>query len=68
MGWVKESDIKPEFGKIVPVYCRLYGKFFASYEYIGSFRGEYYGNWKIGDELGILPPIYWFDIPEPPQE
>lgn len=62
MDWIIETDRKPPFGKLVLVHCRVYGKFLATYEEIGYG----YGNWKHNNELGILPPVYWLDIPEIP--
>lgn len=64
MEWIKETESKPPFGELVLVYCRIYGRFLASYEYIGDFGGEKYGNWKHDGKLGILPPVLWMKIPE----
>ena len=65
--WVSVSDRLPEFGETVLVYCKIYGRFLATYEYIGDFQGEKYGNWRdFNGTLGILPPVYWFKIPEIP--
>jgi hypothetical protein len=67
MHWVATSEQLPEFGKTVLVYCKIYGKFLATYEYIGEFAGEKYGNWRdFNGNLGILPPVYWMEISEPP--
>jgi hypothetical protein len=67
MEWIKTSNKLPEFGKVVLVNCKIYGLFFASYEYIGDFAGEKYGNWKDAntDNLGILPPTHWVEIIRP---
>jgi Protein of unknown function (DUF551) len=66
--WIAVADRLPKFGETVLVYCRIYGRFLATYEYIGDFQGEKYGNWRdFKGELGILPPVYWMEIPETPQ-
>jgi|SRR5690606_9953216 len=66
-GWVAVSERLPEFGETVLVYCKIYGRFLATYEFIGEFQGEKYGNWRdFNGNLGILPPVYWLQIPEPP--
>lgn len=67
ISWVAVSERLPEFGETVLVYCKIYGRFLATYEYIGDFQGEKYGNWRgFNGKLGILPPVYWLQIPEPP--
>jgi hypothetical protein len=65
--WVAVSELLPEFGETVLVYCKIYGRFLATYEFIGEFQGEKYGNWRdFNGNLGILQPVYWLQIPEPP--
>lgn len=65
--WISVEDKLPEFGETVLVYCKIYGRYLATYEYIGDFQGEKYGNWRdFNGNLGILPPIYWLEIPEIP--
>ena len=67
ISWVAVSERLPEFGETVLVYCKIYGRFLATYEYIGDFQGEKYGNWRdFNGSIGILPPVYWLQIPEPP--
>lgn len=67
IGWIAVSERLPEFGETVLVYCKIYGKFLATYEFIGDFQGEKYGNWRdLNGNLGILPPVYWLQIPETP--
>ena len=67
ISWVAVSERLPEFGETVLVYCKTYGLFLATYEFIGEFQGEKYGNWRdFNGNLGILPPVYWSQIPEPP--
>ncbi len=63
MEWVKEINDKPDFGKLVLCYCRIYGYFLGSYNYIDLG----YGNWRRGAEFGILPPVYWAILPEEPR-
>ena len=63
MTWIKESERKPEFGELVLVYCKLYGRFLASYEQIGDTT---WGNWSYNGQMGILPPLYWMRIPDIP--
>lgn len=60
-GWISEIDKKPPFGVPVYVYCRIYGHFIATYERL--IEGSPYGNWKHGDELGVLPPTHWHFLP-----
>lgn len=67
MEWIKTEDRNPEFGVPVLVFCRIYGRFIASYEHIGDFEGQQYGNWGHNNELGILPPTHWMPLPEPPE-
>lgn len=68
MEWIKTEDRKPEFDVPVWVWCRIYGRFIATYEYIGDFEGERFGNWQDHNgNLGILPPVYWMLLPEPPK-
>jgi hypothetical protein len=65
--WVAVSERLPEFGETVLVYCKIYGRFLATYEFVGEFQGEKYGNWRdFNGNIGILPPVYWLQIPEPP--
>ncbi len=67
IGWVLVSDRLPEFGETVLAHCRIYGRFLATYEFIGEFQGEKYGNWvDFNGNIGILPPVYWLQIPELP--
>jgi hypothetical protein len=67
ISWVAVSERLPEFGETVLVYCKIYGRFLATYEFIGEFQGEKYGNWRdFNGNLGILPPVFWLQIPEPP--
>ena len=67
--WVSTSDKLPEFGETVLVYCSLYGRYLATYEFIGDFQGEKHGNWMdFNGNLGILPPIYWMKIPDIPNK
>ena len=67
ISWVAVSERLPEFGETVLVYCKIYGRFLATYEFIGDFQGKKYGNWRdFNGNLGILPPVYWMPLPEPP--
>jgi len=67
ISWVTTSEQVPEFGVTVLVYCKIYGKFLATFEYIGEFAGDKYGNWRdFNGNIGILPPVYWMEIPKPP--
>lgn len=68
MEWIKTKTKKPQFNEVVLVYCKIYGRFLATYECIGDFEGEKYGNWKdLNGNSGILPPVYWIKIPEIPK-
>jgi hypothetical protein len=65
--WIKTEYKTPEFDTLVLVYCKTYGRFLATYEFIGEFAGEKYGNWRdMHGNLGILPPVYWMSLPESP--
>ncbi|MFA5297866.1 MAG: DUF551 domain-containing protein [Lutibacter sp.] len=64
--WISVKERLPEFNTLVLVNCSVYGRFLASYEFIGEFQGEKYGNWRHNEELGILPPTHWMSIPELP--
>lgn len=65
--WRKTEDENPDFGVTVIAWCRIYGTFLATYENIGDFDGEQYGNWMdFEGNLGILPPVYWMYIPTKP--
>lgn len=67
LSWVAVSDRLPKYGETVLVYCKVYGHFLATYEYIGHFQEQEYGNWRdFNGNLGILPPVYWLQIPELP--
>ena len=69
MEWIKTELKKPNFDETVLVWCSIYGIFLATYEYIGEFDGEKYGNWRdLNGNLGILPPVYWLNLPAPPSE
>lgn len=63
--WIDERLHKPEFGVPVLVYCRIYGRFVATYEQILDTE---FGNWHNGKELGILPPLYWMPLQELPNQ
>lgn len=60
--WVKETDKKPQFDKTVVCWCQIYGLYLGRYIHIGFG----YGNWNNGRDTGVLPPIYWMELPEPP--
>ena len=63
MEWIKTSERLPKFGVPCLVYCKIYGRFIATYEHIGGN----WGNWHDGKDLGILPPIYWMYLPDSPK-
>ncbi len=65
MKWIKTNDRLPEFNFPVLVYCRIYGRFIATYEKLDPDFN--FGNWRRNNELGILPPLFWMYLPEPPQ-
>ena len=65
MEWISVNDKLPEFGEHVLVYCQIYGQYIAYYHRIS---GTNYGNWHNGNTLGILPPLYWMPLPEPPKK
>jgi len=69
MEWIETDLQKPNFGGTKLVWCRIYGIFLATYEYIGDFDGEQHGNWRdFRGGLGILPPVYWMPLPELPYQ
>lgn len=59
-GWILEKDRKPEFGVPVLVFCRIYGRFIATYERLLDTN---WGNWRHENEKGILPPTHWQHLP-----
>lgn len=63
MEWISTKHRLPEFNIPVLVYCRIYGVFIASHDRIDDTN---WGNWRHGDELGILPPTHWMPLPESP--
>lgn len=66
MDWIKTTDRLPEFEVPVLVYCRIYGRFIATYDRLAPDLN--YGNWRHNEELGILPPLYWMHLPLIPLE
>jgi hypothetical protein len=65
--WISVDDRLPEITTPVLVYCKVYGRFIATYEDIGA--GAKWGNWKDSNgNLGILPPTHWMPLPEPPSQ
>ncbi len=68
MEWISVKDRLPEFDEYVLAYCRIHGRFLATYEFIDEFDGQKYGNWRNGEELGILPPTHWMPLPKPPKD
>ena len=67
--WIPVSERLPEFDESVLVFCRIYGRFLATYVQVGEFDGQKYGNWRdFKGQLGILPPTHWMPLPEPPKK
>ena len=67
--WISVTDRLPEFGETILVYCKIYGRFLATYEYIGEVDRKKYGNWRdFRGNSGILPPTHWMPLPSPPQQ
>ena len=66
MSWIKTEQRKPKFGVTVLVYCRIWGRYMATYE---QLEDTGWGNWRdFNGNLGVLPPVYWMEIPEVPSE
>ena len=66
MSWIKTERRKPKFGVTVLVYCRIWGRYMATYE---QLEDTGWGNWRdFNGNLGVLPPVYWMEIPEVPSE
>jgi hypothetical protein len=63
MKLINARIIRPKFNELVLCYCEIYGFFLGSYDQIS---GTAWGNWRRGDELGILPPTHWMYLPEKP--
>ena len=61
--WVDVKTRLPGFNIQVLVFCKIYGRFLASYDRIDDTN---WGNWRYNDELGILPPTHWMPLPEAP--
>ncbi len=67
MHWIETEKQKPPFNAGVIVYCRIYGRFIASYEQIADDVNDgVWVNWMNG-ERGILPPTHWMLLPEAPE-
>lgn len=64
MEWISVKERLPEFGELVIVYCRIYGRYIGSYE---RLHDTIHGNWHDGQSLGVLPPTHWMPLPEPPK-
>jgi len=63
--WIPVSERLPKFDVPVLVRCRIWGTFISTYEKVDP---DYeWGNWRRNDELGILPPLFWTPLPEPPK-
>lgn len=64
--WIPTKQRLPEFDTPVIVYCRIYGRYIATYKRIDE---DYdFGNWHDGKTLGVLPPTHWqyINFPSPP--
>lgn len=64
MKWISCKERLPDFDKPVLCFCRIYGRYIGWHQRIDNTN---YGNWHDGTNLGVLPPIYWQELPEPPQ-
>ncbi len=64
MEWIKTEDHLPPFGEHVLVWCKIYGRYIASYQRISDTN---WGNWHDGKDLGVLPPVCWMPLPEAPK-
>ena len=62
--WINEKDKKPEFDKLVLVWCRIYGRYLSKYVRVADSD---WGQWMDPEgRPGGLPPIYWADILDAP--
>jgi hypothetical protein len=63
--WILTKERNPHFGEPVFVWCRIYGRYIGTYEQIEDTS---FGNWNDGKQSGVLPPIYWMPLPDPPNQ
>lgn len=62
--WIPVTpETMPPFDQHVIVFCRIWGRFTATYIRISDTEC---GTWHDGNQSGILPPTHWMPLPAPP--
>lgn len=63
--WISVKDRLPEFNEPVLVFCRIYGRYLATYKRIDE---DYeWGEWRDFNNKVCLPPTHWMSLPNPPK-
>lgn len=64
--WISVKDRLPEFDVHVIVYCKIYGRYLASYRRIDTDYN--WGDWRDFNNNVCLPPTHWMPLPQPPKQ
>ncbi len=63
--WIKVEDRLPDFDDPVFVYCKIWGRYIATYTEILDTG---WGEWRDFNNKPCLPPTHWMPLPKPPTE
>lgn len=63
--WVSVNDVHPEYDVHVIVYCRIYGRYLASWRRIDPDYN--WGEWRDFNNNVCLHPTHWQPLPSPPK-